>query len=762
MRKPQELSLSSLFSKYDLLLYSAVSLLAFGRCIFWGQAYFDNDLLAQFGPWRAFLKDQLAQGHFPLWDPYLLGGQPFFADLQNMMLYPFNWLTLPFSIPYGLSIFFLIHMFWAALGMHLWLRLLGLTQNSSRMGALLFALSNFFWLELIHPPVIAAFAWLPWFFAGLEALFQTLGPKNAFYAGFSFAMLFLCGSIQVTLGAFYGGLAYSIFRIWIWISKKKKKLEAPKKLVKSYLLIGFLLLWGALPLVGQLVPSLEYAALTSRGAPNQTYEQSNTRLPLNPSTLYQFLFPRFTLPTDKSMAEAIQFGNTDKDTSLAANLGYLGVWLPFLALSTFQWREKKIIWFLGIFTLVSLAICFGRYTPVHRYTCAVLPGFSIIRVPYRYLYLYVLAASALAAFGLETLFLAEAKVRLKSSLIYSALLYFAALFKASQTWREIVSLVLGVLALFLWNTRNPWKKLGYILFPAALVVPLLLNGWSNFIPGPATNFDYAVNSKSIVEAVEPLKPFRVMFFNSEMGYPIQVSGKKLITNYPQNASCALKIKNFGGYNPLVLQTKLDTMSLSLDSLIHIGAIRGILKSSDHPIPGFKQKNLLNYRLFEYQGRLSYAFIPKHLQVITDPVKRLSVIQKPDFDPTQEAILSGPLAAGDSTVLQSSGPVLFQYQMVQDEPDGQSFSMKLSRDRIVIFPEVMFPGWKAQVDGQSTPLLTADHLLRAVFLKAGSHQVEFEFEPFWWGPIKIGLLLWALMTFLGFASFKLLRKRSPHA
>ncbi|HTC21780.1 MAG TPA: hypothetical protein VK859_13075, partial [bacterium] len=199
--------------KGSLFLYFALSLLAFFPCLFLGQAYFDNDLLAQFGPWRAFLKDQLAQGHFPLWNPYSMGGQPFFADLQNMMLYPFNYLTLPFPVPFGLSLFFFIHMFWAALGMHLWLRSLDLSENSCRAGALLFCLSGFFWLELIHPPVLAAFAWLPWLFGGLERLAGDPKPRKAFFSGFFFAMLFLCGSFQVTVGAFYGGLAYFLFRV---------------------------------------------------------------------------------------------------------------------------------------------------------------------------------------------------------------------------------------------------------------------------------------------------------------------------------------------------------------------------------------------------------------------------------------------------------------------------------------------------------------------------------------------------------------------
>ena len=760
MNKHEDHSFFSFCSKNDLLLYIAISPLAFSRCVFLGQAYFDNDLLAQFGPWRAFLKDQLAQGHFPLWNPYLMGGQPFFADLQNMMLYPLNWLTLPFSVPYGLSLFFLIHMFWAALGMHLWLNRLGLSHGSCRSGALLFALSNFFWLELIHPPVIAAFAWLPWLFAALETLSKTPGPRQAFSVGFSFAMLSLCGCIQVTVGAFYAGLAYYIFRVWVSIEKEKPKPVSRR--LRTYVLVGLMMLWGALPLLGQLIPTYEFSALCDRSVPNQTYDQFNAKLPLNPATLYQFLFPRFTLPPDKTMAEAIQFGNTNDETRMAANLGYLGVWLPFLAFAAFQNRNKKISWFFLSFLIIALAVCFGRYTPFHRMICAALPGFSIIRVPYRFLYLYVLAASALAAFGWEALSLADSKIRLKGPLIFAALLYFAALFRAGQTWREILGLTLGVIAFFVWKSGTSQKKYGLLLFQAALIAPLFLNGWGNFVPGPASNFDFAKNSRPFLEAVERIKPYRVLFFNTEMGYPIEVSGRQYILNYPQDAACALKIKNFGGYNPLMLQAKKETGSIPLKPLLQFGAIRGILANKDHDIPGFKQQNLTHYHFYEYQGPLSYAYVPGRLQVIPDPAQRLALMQKPDFDLSQEVILSEPLPSDEMAAFQKPGPVQFKYQLDLDEPDSQRFTVHLDRASLAVFSEVMFPGWKVMVDGKPKSLLTADHLLRAIFLEAGNHQVDFRFQPSWWEPIQIGLVLWISLTFLGFIFFKFFRKKISHA
>ena len=40
----------------------------------------------------------------------------------------------------------------------------------------------------------------------------------------------------------------------------------------------------------------------------------------------------------------------------------------------------------------------------------------------------------------------------------------------------------------------------------------------------------------------------------------------------------------------------------------------------------------------------------------------------------------------------------------------------------------YPGWRAFVDGEETPILRADYLFRAIALPPGSHEVRFVFAP----------------------------------
>jgi len=47
--------------------------------------------------------------------------------------------------------------------------------------------------------------------------------------------------------------------------------------------------------------------------------------------------------------------------------------------------------------------------------------------------------------------------------------------------------------------------------------------------------------------------------------------------------------------------------------------------------------------------------------------------------------------------------------------------------LLLLSDMMVPGWKVEVDGQSAPLLQADLVLRAVAVEAGEHTVSFTYD-----------------------------------
>src|SRR4051794_19653348 len=49
-----------------------------------------SDLVLENYQFKAFIRQSLAQGQIPLWNPYQFSGIPFFAAGQQSMLYPFS------------------------------------------------------------------------------------------------------------------------------------------------------------------------------------------------------------------------------------------------------------------------------------------------------------------------------------------------------------------------------------------------------------------------------------------------------------------------------------------------------------------------------------------------------------------------------------------------------------------------------------------------------------------------------------------------
>ena len=75
-----------------------------------------------------------------------------------------------------------------------------------------------------------------------------------------------------------------------------------------------------------------------------------------------------------------------------------------------------------------------------------------------------------------------------------------------------------------------------------------------------------------------------------------------------------------------------------------------------------------------------------------------------------------------------------------EPDVIRFSIDAPRAGLVVLNEIMFPGWRVDVDGAAATPVRANYLLRAVWVSAGNHEVTWRFEPAHWRVLVGGYLL----------------------
>lgn len=79
-------------------------------------------------------------------------------------------------------------------------------------------------------------------------------------------------------------------------------------------------------------------------------------------------------------------------------------------------------------------------------------------------------------------------------------------------------------------------------------------------------------------------------------------------------------------------------------------------------------------------------------------------------------------------------------VIEDSGSSVVVEVDAHTDGFLVLLDLWYPGWRASVDGERTPILKANGFARAVPVSAGRHQVEFHYEP---GSLRIGATLSAL-------------------
>lgn len=131
-------------------------------------------------------------------------------------------------------------------------------------------------------------------------------------------------------------------------------------------------------------------------------------------------------------------------------------------------------------------------------------------------------------------------------------------------------------------------------------------------------------------------------------------------------------------------------------------------------------------LFDFQGALPRVKLYSNWQVTTNDNYVLNQLGSADFDPWQKVFVSGtgtpdpaPATAG-----QDPGPVNFN----EYAPRDIQFTAEAKTDAVLLLNDKYDPNWKVTVDGQPAPLLRCNYIMRGVYLKPGTHKVEFTFSP----------------------------------
>ncbi len=210
-----------------------------------------------------------------------------------------------------------------------------------------------------------------------------------------------------------------------------------------------------------------------------------------------------------------------------------------------------------------------------------------------------------------------------------------------------------------------------------------------------------------------------------------------------DASCSYFHKSIGGYHGAKLQRYQDLIDHHIQH--EIKAITDMLSlgnmTFDKILDTFKAQQvlgMLNTRYIIYSpdaqplynpSAFGNAWMVNNYKLVKNADEEIAALDNTDLK--QTAVVDKRFAEqlqGKEFKVDASASI----KLTSYAPNHLVYEFNAHSEQLVVFSEIYYDkGWKAFIDGEETPHLRADYVLRAMVVPAGKHQIDFRFEPRVW-------------------------------
>ena len=719
-------------SRFGILLGLLV-VASFPQVILGWQTFITRDYGFFAYPLAHFQKECFWHGELPFWDPYNNCGVPVLAQWNTMPLYPGSLIYLLLPLPWSLSFFCLLHLWFGGLGMYFLARKWTGNDFAGAFAGTAFAFSGLTLNLLMWPSHTATWSWMPWVVLAIEGAWRQ-GGRKMFIAA-------ICGAFQMLAGG-----PEIIFFTWLillalWIQQLVKN-EFPRKAFWRFpFIIGLVVLLSA----AQLLPFLDFVAHSQRGA-----GYADLRWSMPGRGLANFLVP---MAFGRILGEGIFFQSGQYWTS-SYYLGLGTLWLALLAV--WKCRDHRI-YLLAAFTGVAIVFALGAHTPVFPVLRKIIPLLSFVTYPVKYLLLVAFIAPLLAAFSLARL--REQPSQKPIAIVGAALLLFllAILF---WEWRYPLpndevhpallngltrTIFLGCTGLFLFILSQKAR----LNFPRTVSIVLMLVAWLDVLthepsqnPTVSPNI-YSPNLARIKLAMNPqpeLGSSRVMvspkaymqFINLALLDP---KNNFLVKRLGYCANCNLLdgVPKVDGFFSLTTGENNNVFSLIYGTTNDFPHLADFLGVSQISTPD---------EIYNWQPRNTYLPLVTAGQkpVFLDDGDTLHALTESNFDGSKVVFLPPEAKMLVAVTNQTEAHV------VDSKIENQSVNIDVeaATPALVVVSQSFYHNWRALVDGQPTPLFRANYGFQAVHVPQGRHSIELTYKD---RAFDVGAILSAVGWFI---------------
>jgi len=673
-----------------------------------------GDVVYQEIPWRKAVREAMRNGRLPLWNRFVLAGEPLLAVQQPAVFHPTTWFGFLLPLAQAWSFEMAAHFFLALLGAYLFLRDLKCGELPSLFGAIGWTFCDYLVFYAGYPLTPAA-APFPLLLLGLRRLVSEPGRRSVALTVIALLLILTSGHPESLLHCFAGAGIWFLFELAV-AGKGRRLRPFLLSLVAGVLTLGLSAVL-LLPLSRALPHTAEHFFRT------EIYAKSKRSMPI-PSSI------RRAIPN----LMPFYYGFSGKGLVIEGYhepTGYAGsVLWPFAAVGLLSRRREK--WALLLVGVFGVAI--GARFPGIMDALSKLPGFDI-GLNERMVFFGAFATAALAALGMERL-LEGGATPVFAGTAAAGLVLIAFLYQHAQphlpelemppghflyrTLCEAIPLLLCAGAWFAFRRRG--ADTAFLLSAIVLLAVQRRLDEGDFYP-TYSNRAFYPPMKSLA-AIPRDEPYRM----TAVGYI-----------FIPNIAALYELEDVRGYEAMTFKPLFDTFPLwcvqqpvwynRVDDptrpFLSFLNVRYVLTPPRHPAPeGWK----LLYRgeeakLFENPNVLPRAFVPRELRYAADNAAEMRHLEGiRDFG--EEGVVGE--AAPPGSAFQKNGDA--KVDIAAYGPQSMRLDVNAASAALVGTSVTSWPGWKLTIDGERAPLIRYNHAFLAFRVPPGRHTAVLRYLP----------------------------------
>jgi hypothetical protein len=696
-----------------------------------GPARLAFDVYFYFYPHLLHALRSLADGGSGLfWNPYQNCGQPFFANVENGLLYPLNLLYLvpdPHAALRGVLFGNLLIGGFGSYGLG---RELGVSRLAALGGALGFVLgSAAYHLTVWMPTVQAPFVWLPVVMWCCERLLKLPDLRRTLLLGLALAVPFLAGHPQFVL---FNCQMVALRLVWACFDGSERR-RLPRILAGIGWAFVLMFLLGSV----LYLPALEVVAESVRRGslqPQELAPQGSLRLPI--------------------LARAIR-------THIAQTP--FGIAPAVLAAAAFANTARlRTALFYAIAGLLFFVLGLGDSTPIGRLYAHTPPGESF-REPIRFMVVTGFCVAVLISLAIDVLARGSWRALAFAMLALIGLLGWTHGFAAVDGWLAGSLLGAGLLA----RAAPPARPIAQgVILGALVLAPILapyvssmrLAADDSLLRAHAPLFEQLRARTTPQDRVHLERPHDDASFQDKTA---MLYGLRAITDYEMQVTHRyaefLVMLLLGQPLTTVNQvyfTRLWPLAVQWP-LVDLVAARYIVlpQNPDPPLVPFRSPRLTRVigdetvAVYQNPNALPRAYYLPQIAVEPDPGVRLHRLAAGVDDRRRLALVDRPPDSGFLGV--PGNQAIAEMRFAVDQPERVVLEGTAPEHGFVFLADQWFPGWSATVNGQAAPIGVGNHAFRLVEVPKGPVTVEFRYSPVrvWVGALVSGVTLAAVAAML---------------